>query len=126
VRDPVVGSLVAAGSDLLGGLGLDELLERPLGELTDKIGAVSDAERVEQLGQGRSDRAIGVISSLCTWRTHRASRRWLTWWWTGPEFPPRQGTHTSQKPRPVTPIGDGATRRRDILGGIIHEYDVAS
>src|SRR5579875_443288 len=48
-----VASLVAAGADLLGGLSLDELLQGPLGELTDEIGAVSGAERVEQLRQGR-------------------------------------------------------------------------
>jgi hypothetical protein len=53
VGHPSTAPLVAAGSDLLGGLGLDELLERPGGELTDKIGAVSSAQRVEQLGQGR-------------------------------------------------------------------------
>lgn len=32
-------------------------------------------------------------------RSHRASRRWLTSWWTGPETPPRQGTHTWRRGR---------------------------
>jgi hypothetical protein len=53
VGRPGLGALVAADSDLLGGFGLDELVKRPLGELTDQVGAVADAQSIEQFGQGR-------------------------------------------------------------------------
>jgi hypothetical protein len=51
--DQDVSSSTDMQVEALAALLADALLERPLGELTDKIGAVSDAERVEQLGQGR-------------------------------------------------------------------------
>jgi hypothetical protein len=35
VRYPIIGSFVAASPDLLGSFGINELLQRPLGELTD-------------------------------------------------------------------------------------------
>ena len=43
VRHPIVGAFVAAGANLLGGFGVDQRLERPLGELSDEVGAVADA-----------------------------------------------------------------------------------
>lgn len=51
---------------------VDQLLQRPLGEFTDQVGAVTDAEHIEQFGQAESDRAIGVISSMST-RTYTSS-----------------------------------------------------
>ncbi len=77
--DTVTGPLPRVGPDLLGGLGFDQLLQRPLGELADKVSALPNAERVEQVRNGRSERAIGVISfGVHLVGTHRASRRWLT------------------------------------------------
>lgn len=53
MRDTVAGAFVTAGADHLGGLGVDQLLEYPLGELANKIGAIANAERVKQFGQDR-------------------------------------------------------------------------
>ena len=49
----LVGALVAAGADGLGRLELDELLEDERHGLAHDVEAVSGADRVEQLGQGR-------------------------------------------------------------------------
>jgi hypothetical protein len=50
---PVVGAFVAAGADPLGGFGFDQLLHHHPDRLTDQIDAITGAERIEQLGQGR-------------------------------------------------------------------------
>jgi phage I-like protein len=44
----VLDAFIAAGADCLVGLGLDQYLEHATGDLTDQIGAVADADRVEQ------------------------------------------------------------------------------
>tara|TARA_R110002110_G_scaffold58663_4_gene166801 strand:+ start:20164 stop:20343 length:180 start_codon:yes stop_codon:yes gene_type:complete len=46
-------AFVSGGADHRGRFGLDQLLQHDLGEFTDQIGAVADAECVEQFGQGR-------------------------------------------------------------------------
>ena len=51
--DTVVGAFVTAGADPFSGFGVDQGLERPLGELADQVGAIADTERVKQFGQGR-------------------------------------------------------------------------
>ena len=53
MRHPLTGALPRIGPDLLGGLRFDQLLQGPLGELADKVGALPDAERVEKVGNGR-------------------------------------------------------------------------
>lgn len=49
----LIGALVTAGADRRGCLRVDQLLQRPLGELTDKIGAFREIERGEQFRNGR-------------------------------------------------------------------------
>ena len=51
--DPALGAFVAAGADRRRGFGLDQLLQRPAGELVDQIYAVGYLQRGEQIGQGR-------------------------------------------------------------------------
>jgi hypothetical protein len=53
VRGAVIGALIATGADHLGGLDLDQLLQRDTDGFTDQVDAVTGAERLEQLGQGR-------------------------------------------------------------------------
>lgn len=42
--ETLFGAFIAAGPDLLGGLGLDQLLQGPLGQLANEVGALPDAE----------------------------------------------------------------------------------
>ena len=60
--DTAIGAFVAAGADRRRGFGLDQLLQRPAGQLADQIDAITGLQRGEQVGQGRLDRAIGVFS----------------------------------------------------------------
>ncbi len=53
VGHPLLGALVAAGSDPLGSFGFDQFLHHHADRLTDQIDAVTGTERIEQLGQGR-------------------------------------------------------------------------
>ena len=53
MRQTIRRAFPSIGSDGFGGFGFDQLLQRPTGELTDQIGPVSNAERVEQFGYGR-------------------------------------------------------------------------
>jgi hypothetical protein len=53
VGRPLVGPLVPAGADRLGGLELDQLLEDELHRVAQDVLAAAGADRVEQLGQGR-------------------------------------------------------------------------
>ena len=53
VGGALVGALVATGTDGLGGLELDELLEDEAHRLAQRVGAITGADRLEQLGQGR-------------------------------------------------------------------------
>src|SRR5690606_8096754 len=93
VRDPLRGALPGVRPDSGGRLDLDQLLQRPLGEFTDQVGALPDAQRVEQLRNGRLFKSHRRVLLRCALgRTHQGSRRWLTPRWT--RFPPRQGTHT--------------------------------
>ena len=53
VGHPLLGAFVAAGADPLGRFGFNQFLHHHPDRLTDKIHAVTGAERIEQLGQGR-------------------------------------------------------------------------
>ena len=64
--DPVLGAFVAAGADPLGGFGFDQLLHHHADRLADQIHAVTGAERLEQLGQGRLGQGHRWVSfSVC-------------------------------------------------------------
>jgi len=58
IGDTLVGAFVAGSADHLGGFDLDQLMELQADRLTDQIDTITSAERVEQLGQGSSDRAV--------------------------------------------------------------------
>jgi len=71
--------------------------QRPTGQLPNQVGALAHSERVDQISYGRliqSHRCVLLGVHLVG--THRASRRWLTPWWTGTETPPPEGTHTTE------------------------------
>ena len=51
--DPSLAAFVAAGADRRGGFDLDQLLQRPTGELADQIDAIGRLQRGQQIGQGR-------------------------------------------------------------------------
>ena len=53
MRDPLRAPFPPVSADLLSSLHVDQLLQGPLGQLTDKISALPGAERVEQSGYGR-------------------------------------------------------------------------
>ncbi len=89
VRDAIGAPFPRVGTDLLGRFGVDGLLERPLGQFADEVAALPDAERVEQVGNGRlrqSHRRVLLVVHLVVHIP--GSRRWLTSRWT--RFPPRQ------------------------------------
>ena len=65
--EPVLGSLVAPGSDHGGRLGLDELLEDPFEAGADPLVEFARFERAEQLGQVRLGKGT-VFSSRCSCR----------------------------------------------------------
>jgi len=48
-----VAAFVAAGADHAGGLGFDQLLQRPAGKFADQIDAIAGLQRSQQIGQGR-------------------------------------------------------------------------
>jgi hypothetical protein len=83
IGDTLVGAFVAGSADHLGGFDLDQLLELQADRLTDQIDTITSAERVEQFGQGSSDRAVRtgqfgqgrlrqadrlLLLMVCTWR----------------------------------------------------------
>ena len=51
--DPVVGAFVPVGADHARGFELDELLQDGADRLADHVDAITGAERLEQLRQGR-------------------------------------------------------------------------
>ena len=66
--DPAVAAFVAAGADRRGGFDLDQLLQRPTGELADQIDAIGRLQRGQQIGQGRlrqSHRCVLLQVSSC-------------------------------------------------------------
>ena len=100
VRDAVVGAFVAGGADLLGGFGVDQRLERLLGELADEVGAVADAERVKQFGQGGIGQGhrCGLLGvHLVVHIEHHADGSPRGGPGPLPETPPLHGTHTRSK-----------------------------
>ena len=72
----VSAALVRCGADPLGRLGFDQFLQHQPDRLTDQIHAVTGAERLEQLGQGRLGQGHRWTPSCALGRSHRRSRRW--------------------------------------------------
>src|SRR5690606_21849868 len=75
--DTVLGALIGGGADPFGRFELDQLLQRDADRIPDQIDAVTGAERLKQLGQGRLGQGHRWSpSGACLARTHRRSRRW--------------------------------------------------
>lgn len=53
LHHPGIGALVRAGTDELGGLGLDQFLIHPVQRQTDPLHAISGVQGGEQFEQGR-------------------------------------------------------------------------
>src|SRR5215216_4824341 len=53
MRGALLGSLIGAGADVLGGLGIDQCLEHQGEPLADQVEVPAGTQCIQQLGQGR-------------------------------------------------------------------------
>jgi hypothetical protein len=53
VRGALLGPLIGAGADVLGGLGVDQPLQHQRERLPDDIEVAAGAQSIQQVGQGR-------------------------------------------------------------------------
>ena len=100
VRGALLASLIGAGADVLGGLGVDQRLEHQGEPFADDVQVAASAQCIKQLGQGRlAEGHRGELLGVHLGRNTLSFTRWPSPCYSArqglPQSPPLPGTPTS-------------------------------
>src|SRR5215216_5233138 len=121
MRGALLGSLIGAGADVLGGLGIDQCLEHQGEPLADQVEVPAGTQCIQQVGQGRlAEGHRGELLGVNLGRITLSFTRWPSPCYPAgqglPQSPPLPGTLTASLSKPLreTALQEALTAARAI------------